>query len=186
MAVPLPDPIVRTRFLVKPDANVVLANRDGLTRIGLERIGLAAENDPDDLPLELGFFLGELGLVLVVVFVAGEIGGVEEKVFEGLGEEGVVVSWGSDLEPAHEGLEHEVVEVGGAGEGAHDRVWFGLEFGYQKRVLPHRLQVMGFGVLGFWRGNQSWWVRFWGFMPLLALGFWNIFISNGVIRSLFW
>lgn len=184
MAVPLPDPIVRTRFLVKPDANVVLANRDGLTRIGLERIGLAAENDPDDLPLELGFFLGELGLVLVVVFVAGEIGGVEEKVFEGLGEEGVVVSWGSDLEPAHEGLEHEVVEVGGAGEGAHDRVWFGI--GYQKRVLPHRIQVMGFGVLGRQQELVGEALGFMQIMPMLALGFWNIFISSGVIRSLFW
>lgn len=183
MAVPLPDPIVRTRFLVKPDANVVLANRDGLTRIGLERIGLAAENDPDDLPLELGFLLGELGLVLVVVVVvAGEIGRVEEKVFEGLGEEGVVVSWGSDLEPAHEGLEHEVVEVGGAGEGAHDRVWFGIWVSNKGfTTSPTSNGFRGFGV--FERKEELVGEVFgvYAFIGLwFALGFWNIFI-----RSLF-
>lgn len=182
MAVPLPDPIVRTRFLVKPDADVVLANRDGLTRIGLERIGLAAENDPDDLPLELGFLLGELGLVLVVVVVAGEIGGVEEKVFEGLGEEGVVVSWRSDLEPAHEGLEHEVVEVGGAGEGAHDRVWFGIWVSNKGfTTSPTSNGFRGFGV--FERKEELVGEVFgvYAFIGLcFALGFWNIFI-----RSLF-
>lgn len=166
MPMPFPDPIIRTRFLMKPNTNVMLPNRHRLTRIGFEGIGLAAENDPDDVLLELGFFFGELGLVLVViVFIAREIGGVEEKFFEGLREEGVV-RWGSDLEPAHEGLEHEVVEVGGVGEGVHGgRLGFGFGFGFGLvcRVLRHR--PVKYRVFGFWgyEGENSCLVRVYGF-----------------------
>lgn len=166
MTVPLPDPIIRTRFLVKPDANVVLADRDGLARIGFEGFGVAGEDDPDDLPLELGLFFGELGFVLVVVG-GGEVGGVEEQVFEGLGEEGGVGGgWGSDLEATHEGLEHEVVEVGGAGEGAHD-IGF-LDF----RSRGFRLwRTSPRSIKGFWWVKGLWNLCSFGFLEYCDLEF---------------
>lgn len=56
-------------------------------------------------------------------------GGVEEEVFEGLGEKRVVEAGvggrrRADLKAAHQRLEEEVVEVGGGiVEGAHLDVW---------------------------------------------------------------
>ena len=87
MAMPLPNPIVRALFLVKSDANMVVSDGHRLARIGLELIGLASEDEANDLLLKLGFFFGELGfgVVVVIVVVVGEMSRVEEKVFEGLG-----------------------------------------------------------------------------------------------------
>ena len=56
---------------MKLDADVVLADHDGLTRIGLEGVGGAGEDNPNDLPHELGLFSGELGFVLLVVIGGG-------------------------------------------------------------------------------------------------------------------
>ena len=126
MPMPLPYPVIRTRFLVKPDTNVVLTDSHGLTRVGFQRIGLATKDDPDDFLFEPGFFFGELGfattiltVVFVVIVVVGEIGGFEEEVFEGLSVERVGGGCGggrADLEATHESLEEEIVEVGGVGE----------------------------------------------------------------------
>lgn len=118
MAVPFPNSIIRVLLLVKPDAYVVLADGDGLAGIGFEGIGVSGENNADNLLLELGFLFSELRFVVVVV-VVGEIGGIEEKVFEGLGEKGIVVVWGPDLESAHESLEEKIIEIRGVAEGAH-------------------------------------------------------------------
>lgn len=125
MPVPLPYTIIRTRFFVKPDANVVLSNSDGLAGVGFQGIGLAAKDDSDDFLFEFGFFFGELSFaaiilvvfVVVVVVVVGEICGFEEEVLEGLGVERV--GGRADLEATHKGLEEEVIEVGGVGEGGH-------------------------------------------------------------------
>ncbi|KAL5777050.1 hypothetical protein ACOSP7_009976 [Xanthoceras sorbifolium] len=44
MPVPLPDPIIRTRLLVEPDADVVFFYGDGLARVGFEQVDLPEEN----------------------------------------------------------------------------------------------------------------------------------------------
>lgn len=105
---------------MKPDADVVVANRHGLTRIGHEGIGFAAVNDLDDFPFELGLFFDELGLAFVVfvdvLVVVVEV--VEEEVLEGLSDERVV-DWSTKVEPSHECLEEKVVHVAVVAEGTH-------------------------------------------------------------------
>lgn len=118
MPMPLPYSIIRTCILVKPDANMVLADGDSLARVRFEGISISAEDYPDNFLLELGFFFGELGLVAtIVVVIVGEIGGIKEEVLEGLGVERV--GWRADLEATHQSLEEEVVEIGGVVERAH-------------------------------------------------------------------
>lgn len=75
----------------------------------------------------------ETNIAVGILVGVGEVevigGGVEEKVFEGLGEERVVAAVvggrrRADLKAAHQRLEEEVVEVGGGiVQGAHLDVW---------------------------------------------------------------
>lgn len=133
MAVPLPDAVIRALLLVESDAHVVVADGHGLAGVGAEAVGVAGEDEADDLLLEPGLLLGEEGLVAVVfgsvvvfVVVVGEGGGVEEEeIFEGfMGKEWVVVMVGrANLEPTHQGLEEEVVQVC---VGVHERAHFFL------------------------------------------------------------
>ncbi|KAF5476013.1 hypothetical protein F2P56_007760 [Juglans regia] len=124
---PLPYPVIRVRLVLKPDANVVVADGDGLAGIGSEGIYHAAVDDPDDFVFEFVFFIGELSqqatLFVVNVVIFGEISGIKEEVLEGLGVE--LVGRRADLEATHQGLEDKVVEISGVGEGAHGFwLWF--------------------------------------------------------------
>lgn len=126
MAVPLPNAIFRPFLLVKPDADMVVADGDGLAGVGAELGRFAGKDEADDLLLEAGLLLGEEGfvvvvlvVVVVVVFFVGGGGGEEEEVVEGFVGEEVL---GANLEPAHQSLEEEIVKVGAGdavGEGAH-------------------------------------------------------------------
>ncbi|KAF5750963.1 hypothetical protein HS088_TW03G01304 [Tripterygium wilfordii] len=120
MAVPLPYPIIRSVLLMKSNTNMVVPYCDRVARVGFQGIGVSREDDANNILLELRFLFGELGVAVVGIIVGiREIGSVKEEVFEGLGKERVVVSWRRvDLQTAHQGLEEEIVEVGG--ERAHD------------------------------------------------------------------
>ena len=58
-------------------------------KFGLELMGLANEDEANDLLLKLGLFFDELGFGVIVV---EEMGRVKENVFEGLGLE-ITVTW---------------------------------------------------------------------------------------------
>ena len=69
---PLANPIIRVLFLMKSNVNMVVSDGHRLARVGLELMGLASEDEMNDLLLELGFFFGELGFgvfVVIVVFI---------------------------------------------------------------------------------------------------------------------
>ncbi|KAL5846671.1 hypothetical protein ACOSQ3_010195 [Xanthoceras sorbifolium] len=112
MPVPLPDPIIRTRLLVEPDADVVFFYGDGLARVGFEQVDLPEENGLDDFLFELGFFFGKLGFARVIIIIGriGEVGCIEEQVFEGLVREDGAIRW-TDLEATHQILEEEIVKI---------------------------------------------------------------------------
>lgn len=69
MAVPLPNAVLRPFLLVKPDADMVVADGDGLAGVGAELGRFAGEDEADDLLLEAGLLLGEEGFVVVVLVV---------------------------------------------------------------------------------------------------------------------
>ena len=68
--------------MMKSNRNMVVSDGHRLARIGLELMGLASEDEANDLLLELGLIFGELGFGIVVN--VEEMGRVEENVFEGL------------------------------------------------------------------------------------------------------
>uniref|UniRef100_A0A2P2MC44 Uncharacterized protein LOC103427566 isoform X3 n=1 Tax=Rhizophora mucronata TaxID=61149 RepID=A0A2P2MC44_RHIMU len=108
MSMPLPHPILGSWFLMKPEANVMLADGNCLARVGFQSIGLTRSDNPDDFLLELQFFPGELGFGAggVVVRLVGDIiKGVEKEIFERRRNRMVVVGGRrADLEAAHQGL----------------------------------------------------------------------------------
>ncbi|KAL5753707.1 hypothetical protein ACOSP7_021927 [Xanthoceras sorbifolium] len=97
---------------------MVFYDGDGLARVGFERVDLPGENGFDDFLFELGFFFGELGFARVIIIGRiGEVGCIEEQVFEGLVKEDGAISleaesarW-TDLEATDQSLEEEIDEI---------------------------------------------------------------------------
>lgn len=148
VAVPLPDPILRSRFLMESDTDAVFSNGHWLTGVRLEGLdGVRGMDDPDDLLLELRLFLGKEAPFLRVhwqlVIIVGIGAEVRESIVKGGREKsvGVVEEGVAEMEAVHEvGEEHGIDGmVGGHGRGFGEEgiwgFWVGCRMGCGYRLL---------------------------------------------------